>query len=255
MTTLYWHTEGRGNLDLVLLHGWGLNSQVWKWLVIKLAPHFRLHCVDLPGYGRSVGYGALPLNVIADILLEHAPKQALWLGWSLGGLIASQVAINAPERVDALITIASSPCFTEQKEWVGIKPTVLHSFQKKLSEDFQRTVEHFLAFQTFGTCSAYQDARLLKRVVLEQPMPSIEVLDGGLNILRQTDLRGAMATLTQPMLRIYGALDRLVPHKVADLLDKSWPDTDSVIMQQASHAPFISHPDAVAEWIRTFANV
>lgn len=255
MTTLYWHTEGEGKRDLVLLHGWGLNAQVWQGIATRLAPHFRLHCVDLPGYGRSVGYGALPLADMADIVLAQAPKQAVWLGWSLGGLVASQAALSAPARVSALVTVASSPCFSAHEEWPGIKPTVLQGFQQQLSEDFQRTVERFLALQTLGTGSARQDARLLKRVVLEQPMPSIEVLEGGLDILRHTDLREAMASLTLPMLRIYGALDGLVPRKVASLLDERWPDTDSVVMAQAAHAPFISHPDTFAETVCAFAGV
>lgn len=254
MTTLYWHTEGEGKRDLVLLHGWGLNAQVWQGIVARLAPHFRLHCVDLPGYGRSLGYGTLPLNAMADIVLAQAPEQAVWLGWSLGGLVASQAALSAPARVSALVTVASSPCFGAQQEWPGIKPEVLQGFQQQLSEDFQRTVERFLALQTLGTGSARQDARLLKSVVLEQPMPSIDVLVGGLDILRQTDLRQAMETLTLPMLRIYGALDGLVPRKVARLLDERWPDSDSVVMAQAAHAPFISHPDAFAALVRSFAD-
>ncbi|MFT8209874.1 MAG: pimeloyl-ACP methyl ester esterase BioH [Symbiopectobacterium sp.] len=254
MTTLYWHTEGEGKRDLVLLHGWGLNAQVWQGIAERLALHFRLHRVDLPGYGRSLGYGALSLNDMTDIVLAQAPEQAVWLGWSLGGLVASQAALSAPARVSALVTVASSPCFGAQEEWPGgIKPTVLQGFQQQLREDFQSTVERFLALQTLGTGSARQDARLLKSVVLEQPMPSIEVLDGGLEILRQTDLCQAMAALTLPMLRIYGALDGLVPRKVASLLDERWPDSDSVVMAQAAHAPFISHPDAFAALIRTFA--
>lgn len=251
MTTLYWHTEGEGKRDLVLLHGWGLNAQVWQGIAARLAPHFRLHGVDLPGYGRSVGYGALSLADMTDIVLAQAPEQAVWLGWSLGGLVASQAALSAPARVSALVTVASSPCFSAHEAWPGIKLTVLQGFQQQLSEDFQRTVERFLALQTLGTGSA----RLLKSVVLEQPMPSIAVLEGGLDILRQTDLREAMASLTLPMLRIYGALDGLVPRNVASLLDERWPNTDSVVMAQAAHAPFISHPDAFAATVCAFAGV
>ncbi len=53
MKQLYWYTCGEGDCDLVLLHGWGLNSGVWHCIIDRLAPHFRLHLVDLPGYGRS----------------------------------------------------------------------------------------------------------------------------------------------------------------------------------------------------------
>jgi pimeloyl-[acyl-carrier protein] methyl ester esterase len=64
----------------------------------------------------------------------------------------------------------------------GIKPDVLAGFQQQLSEDFQRTVERFLALQTMGTETARQDARALKQVVLSLPMPDVEVLNGGLEI-------------------------------------------------------------------------
>lgn len=57
--------------------------------------------------------------------------------------MASQIALTHPERVRALVTVASSPCFSAQDDWPGIKPDVLAGFQKQLSEDFQRTVERF----------------------------------------------------------------------------------------------------------------
>lgn len=253
MNKLYWQTFGEGDLNLVLLHGWGLNAEVWRYTAERLAPHFQLHLVDLPGYGRSEGFGPMSIEEMADIVLAAAPEKAVWLGWSLGGLVASQIALSAPERVEKLITVASSPCFAAHDEWPGIKSEVLHGFQHQLSEDFQRTVERFLALQTLGSDSARQDARMLKSVVLSQPMPSVEVLNGGLEILRQVDLRQALCQLSVPMLRIYGALDGLVPRKIVPLLDALWPATESHIIEKSAHAPFISHPEAFCEQIKLFA--
>ncbi len=150
MKTLWWQTVGTGNCHLVLLHGWGLNAEIWHCIREELASHFTLHLVDLPGFGRSRGYGALSLDEMAQQVLDAAPQNAVWLGWSLGGLVASQIALSQPERVKALVTVASSPCFSAQEEWPGIKPDVLAGFQQQLSEDFQRTVERFLALQTMG---------------------------------------------------------------------------------------------------------
>lgn len=72
MTALYWQTIGEGERDLVLLHGWGLNAEVWSCIQARLAPHFRLHLVDLPGYGRSQGFGALSLEQMTEIVLAAA---------------------------------------------------------------------------------------------------------------------------------------------------------------------------------------
>ncbi|WP_145570597.1 pimeloyl-ACP methyl ester esterase BioH [Yersinia bercovieri] len=253
MKQLYWNICGEGDRDLVLLHGWGLNAGVWHCIIDRLSPHFRLHLVDLPGYGRSKEFGAMSLPEMAAIVLQQAPQQALWLGWSMGGLVASQIALSHPERVGGLITVSSSPCFTADDEWPGIRPEVLAGFEQQLSEDFQRTVERFLALQTLGTESARQDARLLKAVVLQHQMPEVEVLTGGLEILRTTDLREALSACSLPFLRIYGYLDGLVPRKVALLLDSAWPRTQSVVMKGAAHAPFVSHPDDFSNLILEFA--
>ena len=206
MKTLRWQTVGTGNCHLVLLHGWGLNAEVWHCINEELASQFTLHLVDLPGYGRSHGYGAMTLEEMAQEVLNAAPQHAIWLGWSLGGLVASQIALSWPERVNALVTVASSPCFSAQETWPGIKPDVLAGFQQQLCDDFQRTVERFLALQTMGTETARQDARALKQVVLSLPMPDVEVLNGGLEILKTVDLREPLAALTMPHLRIYGYL-------------------------------------------------
>ncbi|SQI19798.1 Biotin synthesis protein BioH [Salmonella enterica subsp. arizonae] len=113
-------------------------------------------------------------------------------------MVASQMALIHPERVQALVTVASSPCFSAREGWPGIKPEVLAGFQQQLSDDFARTVERFLALQTLGTETARQDARTLKSVVLAQSMPDVEVLNGGLEILKTVDLREPLKSVNMP---------------------------------------------------------
>ena len=252
MNDIWWQTKGEGKRQLVLLHGWGLNAEVWDCITPELSSHFTLHLVDLPGFGRSQGFGALTLEEMTRLVLAKAPEKAVWLGWSLGGLVASLAALTAPDRVQALVTVASSPCFAARDEWPGIKPEVLSGFQQQLSEDFQRTVERFLALQTMGTENARQDARRLKSAVLALPMPTTEVLNGGLEILKTADLREALASLDMPFLRLYGHLDGLVPRRIVPLLDARWPNSRSYIFTKAAHAPFVSHP---AEFCQQLVNL
>jgi len=252
MKTLWWQTVGTGNCHLVLLHGWGLNAEVWRCVSEELASQFTLHLVDLPGYGRSRGFGAMSLDEMAQQVLDAAPQNAVWLGWSLGGLVASKIALDNPGRVSALVTVASSPCFSAHDAWPGIKPEVLAGFQQQLSDDFQRTVERFLALQTMGTETARQDARTLKQTVLSLPMPDVEVLNGGLEILKTIDLREPLASLALPHLRMYGYLDGLVPRKVVPLLDNLWPESQSMVVAKAAHAPFISHPGEFCSALSAF---
>lgn len=67
----------------MLLHGWGLNAEVWHCIREELGSHFTLHLVDLPGYGRSSGFGAMTFEEMTAQVAKNAPDQAIWLGWSL----------------------------------------------------------------------------------------------------------------------------------------------------------------------------
>ena len=80
MNDIWWQTIGEGDCHLVLLHGWGLNAQVWDCITPQLASHFTLHLVDLPGYGRSEGFGAMTLEEMAETVLAAMPEKSALLG-------------------------------------------------------------------------------------------------------------------------------------------------------------------------------
>ena len=250
--SLYWHTCGEGKTDLVLLHGWGLNAEVWRPVIDPLRAHFRLHLVDLPGYGRSQGFSALSLDQMVATLFAQIPDNSLIVGWSLGGLVATRLAGLAETRVRGLITVASSPCFTEQEDWPGIKPSVLQGFSQQLSHHFEKTIDRFMALQTLGTETARQDTRLLREAILSHPLPDLSVLNTGLEILQTTDLREQLPLLNVPFLRIYGALDGLVPRAIAAKVDQLTGQGQSVVIGKAGHAPFISHPDLFCQSVIRF---
>ncbi|WP_043991616.1 pimeloyl-ACP methyl ester esterase BioH [Vibrio sp. AND4] len=251
-TNLHWQSYGQGP-DLVLLHGWGMNGAVWQQTVESLQPYFRVHVVDLPGYGHSADVHADDLTNIADLVLQGAPEKAIWLGWSLGGLIATQIALNAAQRVSKLITVASSPKFAAERPWRGIQPKVLTAFTDQLLEDFSVTIERFMALQAMGSPSARKDVKQLKQAVLSRPQPNPDSLLVGLTILADVDLRDQLKSLSMPVLRLYGRLDGLVPIKVASDLSEQWPSTQQFIFNQSSHAPFMTEHDAFCLQIREFA--
>lgn len=243
---------GQGDRDLVMLHGWGFNSQVWRCIIPGLSRHFRLHLVDLPGYGNSRTCTQYDLASMVAAVATVTPRGAILLGWSLGGLVASGLALRAPQNFSALITVASSPCFLAQAAWPGIQPAVLTTFYQQLDTDYQATIDRFITLQALGSAHAKQDIQHLKQTRLSQPACATEALKAGLAILRDTDLRAQLVDLPLPYLRIYGALDRLVPRQVSDLLDKLLPASQSTILRHAAHAPFISHPALFCQQIIAF---
>jgi pimeloyl-[acyl-carrier protein] methyl ester esterase len=199
--------------------------------------------VDLPGYGHSSSLHANNLNEAAEMVIEQAPDKAIWVGWSLGGLIATHVALNFPERVARLVTIASSPKFAAEKRWRGIKPAVLSAFTEQLMEDFHVTIERFMALQAMGSPTARQDVKMLKKAILSRPLPNPESLLVGLKMLGDVDLRSELTQVTMPFLRLYGRLDGLVPIKVATDLEELLSNSEHYVFAQSSHAPFITELD------------
>lgn len=250
---VFWQTEGEGS-DLVLIHGWGMNGAVWQQLLNELKAQYRVHVVDLPGYGHSTKATGYTLTEMADVLLKNAPDKAVWLGWSLGGLVATQIALQAPERVSQLITVASSPKFAAEGRWRGIKPQVLSDFSQQLVDDFQLTVERFMALQAMGSPTARKDVKRLKEAVFSRPLPEPDALMAGLRILAEVDLRDSLSALTVPMLRMYGRLDGLVPAKVASDMDSYAPNSEKVVFHGASHAPFLSDFEEFCGQLKCFIN-
>lgn len=227
---------------LVLVHGWGLNSLVWQPIQAELEQHFEVHLIDLAGFGLSRDVPvADELDGWAKMAVEAVDKPAIWLGWSLGGLIATQVALHYPDQVEQLVTVASSPKFSTSKDWQGIKPQVLSLFQQQLQQDFSKTLERFLAIQAMGSDSARQDILALKNILSARPLPNPQALEIGLELLDKVDLRKHLSKVDVPFFRIYGRLDSLVSQKLIAEIDALAPQSQCVILPKASHAPFISH--------------
>lgn len=250
------HVETRGQgPDLVLLHGWGMHGGVWDAAAPGFAQHLRLHVMDLPGHGRSPALpGANDLDAVARACLRAAPAKAVWLGWSLGGMVAMKAALMAPERIEALVLVATTPRFVSAPDWPhAMMPATLDRFAADLMSDFRATVQHFLALQVRGDEHARELLRALRHEVFAHGEPAPEALAAGLQTLRTVDLRARLGDIRQPTLVITGGRDRLTPPKAGQALAAALPDARLISMDDAAHAPFLSHPDIFARTVEDFA--
>ncbi|MEM9100996.1 MAG: pimeloyl-ACP methyl ester esterase BioH [Pseudomonadota bacterium] len=240
--------------DLVMLHGWGLHSDIWDTIKPELEQRFRLHCIDLPGFGRSpLPNREYSLAMLAESVLAVAPAQAYWLGWSLGGLLTMHLAATAPHRLQKLITVASNPYFIQTADWPhAMKPEVMDNFASLLTEDYEGTIIRFLGIQTMGSITQKEDIVTLKRTAFLHGQPAPKALTGGLDMLRQSDLRQDIQQIEQPWLRLYGRLDGLVPVKAAEETSRLHPRSQHLIYPKASHAPFLSHKEDFVNDISAF---
>lgn len=241
--TLHVEQSGLGP-DLVLLHGWGLHGSVFAALAEQLAPRYRVTLIDLPGHGRSPPpIHDFDLAAVTETIAAAAPPRAIWLGWSLGGMIAAHMALSAPARVDKLILVASSPRFVTAPDWPhAMDPAILAGFARALEQDYRATLERFLSLQvTTGSTEGRETLRGLRAALL-QYTPALPALRAGLEILRGADLRPQLAALSRPTQLILGGRDMLVPVSVGAALRQRAPAIQIDVLSDAGHAPFLSHP-------------
>ncbi|XBC37627.1 MAG: pimeloyl-ACP methyl ester esterase BioH [Buchnera aphidicola (Meitanaphis microgallis)] len=240
MKKFFWNTIGTGKVHLVLIHGWGFNSKIWNTLLSELNTNFTIHLVDLPGFGKNNALQFMNLKNTAKLLAQYIPKNAILLGWSMGGLIISKMALSYPEKIKGLISVSSSPCFLIRPNWPGISKNTLLKFYCQLVKNYEKTIENFIRIQTINSKYLNKDTNILKKIVLSQPKPRMSTLKKGLELLYSSDLRKEITKIKIPFLRIYGSLDALVPKTIAKILDKKLPNSQSVIINRCTHAPFIS---------------
>lgn len=242
------HVEIRGaGPDLVLLHGWALHGGMWGPWLDGLARLARLHVLDLPGHGRSAWPGSVrDLAGLARAVFPVVPRGAAVLGWSLGGMVAMELARQHPRHLRALVLVATTPKFLAGHDWEhGLRPAVLDEFSNGLAGDYRRTVQNFLALQTRGDEHALETLRLLRGRLASHGEPDRDALAAGLRILREADLRDALPRFAQPALVVAGEHDRLTPPEAGRALAASLPAARFRLVERSGHAPFLSHPAEV----------
>jgi len=241
--------------DLVLLHGWGMHGGIWDGARDSLAQQFRLHVVDLPGYGASAHCEPYTLTALAHAVAEVLPARAHVCGWSLGGQVALRLALDFPERVQKLVLIGTTPCFRQRTDWrPGMDDATLEEFARSLELDYAGTLKRFLSLQARSGDDARGVIAALREKLFVRGEPSLATLRGGLAILRDLDLRDEIAGVTQPGLVIHGARDSLTPLAAGEWLAQRLPHSALSIVDGSAHAPFLSHRAQTLQAMEQFLN-
>ena len=245
--------------NVVLLHGWGLNKAVWGQYLEALEgrfPQINFYLLDIPGYGGlSTQDSSSDIKKLALACLDQAPEQALWVGWSLGGMIAMQAALldveQNQQRVQGLQIINAAPKFVASDDWPsGVDITMFEKFSNALANDYERSLTSFLLLQAGASDGARQLARDTQKTIAEYPNPTALTLSQGIECLASVDLRNELSKLTLPVQVVSGALDRVTmpasSRALADMLSASLFEIHS------GHAPFLTHVTEMLDQFELF---
>ncbi|MBE0504658.1 MAG: alpha/beta fold hydrolase [Desulfuromonadales bacterium] len=244
--TFAWRENGCG-APLVLIHGWGSSATIFNELMSRLAD-CRCLAPDLPGYGASTATATLDLAALAEDLLHWCDALGLekvtLLGWSLGGMIAQELAARWPQRFERLILLATTPRFVATPDWPhGLTDTAVRA----LARDFKRapapTLANFWSLQFQG--------ETLPPSPLQVDVETATAL-GGLELLRRSDLRRQLAAITLPTLVLHGSADVIIPIGAGRFLADSIPHAHFHEFFGYGHAPFYRAASPVSAVIHDF---
>ncbi|RJX30935.1 MAG: alpha/beta fold hydrolase [Oxalobacter sp.] len=235
---------------LVFWHGWGMRTGVWQKLADLLKRQDMISLPSLPGYDDTAFPVPYTAEAVVDALMENhtAPRTApvTLCGWSLGAMLALLAAHRHPDKVQKLILFSATPSFVQRENWPhAVTPTLLSEFTQAIEVNVETALKRFVAMFNHNDINAKSNVKDMS----DFNIPALEVLTGGLHILRDLDLRDIVSGITQPTLVIHGAHDPLMPLAAAEWMKSTLPHATLKICPQAAHAPFISAPEQCADWI------
>lgn len=249
----YLPATGAPRQNVVLLHGWGCNREVWRPLLVHLRPWANVTLLDIPGAAPGCGSGTVPgLPELLKGILDCCPRQAVYVGWSLGGQLAIELAAQHPERVQALITLCTNPRFVATEGWPGMDANEFRAFTLSMSMQPTAALQRFDTLQVAGSRQA---RGLLRQLRSLRRQPPSDMLLAGLEWLATLDARAALSSLDQPQLHLLAEKDALVPCTVSRCIAShiaGAPAARVEVLPCSSHLAPLEVPEVLAAAIQAF---
>lgn len=228
---------------LVLLSGWGIDQRIWQLLDGYWPSQLNPQAVEWPGYGDAPPLSAdATLAQLAESMTGSLPSDAIWVGWSLGGLLATALLdfLPAPK---GLILLGAGPTFCADD---GVTTAELKAFQRAFLRDPIATWQHFLRWQTQGEPSPRLAYRQLRDLLGDTPPADNSTLSTGLHWLATLDNRPRLAAPPCPVVWLSGEHDPLLGPAQRCLGET---------LSGVGHSPMLSQPQALAAAITHHATL
>jgi pimeloyl-ACP methyl ester carboxylesterase len=249
---------GREAPHVICLHGLGGNKTSFFETVAALAPEHRVHAIDFPGFGSSSKPPLAPFDApyfartVARFMDEMKIGRAHLVGNSMGGRVAIETALSAPERVSSLSLLAPALAFRRRRELVPLvkllrpelaaipHPLMADQVRRRFWGMFARPERldpavADVACEEFRRTYRSRAARVafyasLRNIYLDPPYG-------------ERGFWTRLASLGAPSLFVWGEGDRLVPARFARHVEDALPDATQVVLADCGHVPQVELPE------------
>ncbi|MFJ8825218.1 alpha/beta fold hydrolase [Streptomyces sp. NPDC102467] len=235
-----------GKPTLVLLHGVGLDHTMWEPVSALLTDRFTVIAPDLPGHGtRPPVDDRVTLAELADEVAADIPAGSHVVGFSLGALVAQQLALHRPEST-ATLTSVSAVCRRTSDEQAAVQARL-------------RTAEADFAASTAASLERWYTGTAVPSGIVERTEATLRANDVGSFLAcyrvfatADAELAPRLPEITVPSLAVTGGDDPGstpdMTHRLADAL----PDCRAVVVPGARHMLPVERPEALVEALTTF---
>jgi pimeloyl-ACP methyl ester carboxylesterase len=255
-----------GGPDVILLHGLGGTRHSFFETAAAMSRHYTVHALDLPGFGSSSKpvWGAYHARWFAEITVGALDamgiERARVVGNSLGGRVAIEVGLRAPDRVVALALLCPAVAFIRR----GLHPVVRLARPELgfLPHRFSRaTVES----QFWGL---FADPSLIDPAVADLVVDEFQRIYGSAGAryaflasarnvyLEKPFGRGGfyprLAGLEPPALFVWGSDDRLIPAAFSRHVHRWLPSAEQIVIDSCGHVPQVERAEQTNGLIERF---
>lgn len=167
-------------------------------------------------------------------ILENVMSKSIFIGFSLGGMIAQEIAAVSPDLVEKLILINTTNCFIKKQDRdYGVDIGTLRSMKYGLKNDPEKTMKSFfsLAYNTKN-----EDFLLSKLETLKQ-FP-LENLLFGLDYFLNSDLRSFSYQLNFPVHILFSKEDKIINPQSSSTLFAEVKDKKLIKIDSDNHAMY-----------------
>lgn len=264
------------NHAIFMVSGWAMPKEVMRSFALRLSQRFYVVLANLPGISldeqwisRSRIGPNYDIDALSEQLIDAAPKEAWWIGWSLGGMVSTYVAARRSSQVVGLITLSASPSFIQRDDWQqGMALTDFDAFARHVEQFPAEGLKRFVTLQAKG---AKNERTLIKQLQAFLPITTLNraALIGGLRLLKSLDVRRELSLLDLPNLHLFGENDVLVsPHVLpqaspAEEQQASLPHNveqnreintlqQNLVLSHCAHQPFLEEEEVCVRLIENF---